>query len=73
MLIDNSDLFLLLNTMDYSEIEIEWMKEILRDKERELEELRTKNRMLQKENEAMRQEKELLIQQNTLLQKRLKD
>ena len=42
------------------------MKEILRDKERELEELRTKNRMLQKENEAMRQEKELLIQQNTL-------
>ena len=49
------------------------MKEILKDKERELEELRTKNRMLQKENEAMRQEKELLIQQNTLLQKRLKD
>ena len=44
--------------MNYTEIEIEWMKEILREKEEEIKKLEEENRELKRENDL--HEKELI-------------
>lgn len=41
--------------MNYSEIEIEWMKEILRDKEKEINRLNNKIKKLEKEIKTLKQ------------------
>ena len=45
--IDKSDLFIIFHSMNYTEIEMEWMKEILRDKEEEIKKLNERIRFLE--------------------------
>ena len=42
--------------MNYTEIEMEWMKEILRDKEEEIKKLKEYNRRLKQSNEDLRKQ-----------------
>ena len=42
--------------MNYTEIEMEWMKEILRDKEEEIKKLKEYNRRLKQGNEDLRKQ-----------------
>ena len=62
-----SDLFIIFHSMNYTEIEMEWMKEILRDKEEEIKKLNEKIRFLEecldnkeKVNKSLREELENL-------------